>query len=166
MLSAGDGRLADGGGQQVRTDDVAADEVAAPFGTWKCLSASIRPRSLSSSSIPCQIAGLTDGGHDQVSFDVELELAFDRGLAVSFHFWHAKGLGATIVALDDLSGIQLAADVDAFTGGILDLVLGSRHFLDTGAGDQRHIGALRFADHGRIVSSLAEDDVSPDDPSR
>ena len=120
--------MADGGGEQVRADDVAAGEHA---GIALHLVVLVGGH-VALAGVELLDAGeihrLADGRDDQVGRDVllgaldhlDLELRADE---LGFALRHAQRRGAAVGAAHHADRRPAAADVDAFRPGLLDLVL-------------------------------------------
>ena len=68
----GDGRLADGGGEQVRADDVAGDEVPGPVGHAEERVGVDQAAAVVQLLQPVEVAALPDGGDQEIGLDLEL----------------------------------------------------------------------------------------------
>ena len=127
----GDGGLPDGGGQQMRTNDVARGEMT---GALRQLVIGIGIDQAASVIQLLQtlgkIAALADGRDDQIAFDIELGALNGLGPAVDhLALGHSQCGRATFGVDDHLDRHDAIQDLDAFTQGILDFVFGCGHFL-------------------------------------
>ena len=159
-----DGAVADGRGQQVRADDVAAGKHAGVALHLVVLVGRHRALAVVEHLQAGEVHRLADGRDDQVGRDVflraldvlDLQLAAgDLGLAAD----HAQGGGAAVGAAHHADRRVAAADGDAFGQGVLDLVPGGLHLVDREDGGQRHLGALLGRDRGDVVRHVAGNGV-------
>ena len=78
-----------------------------------------------------EVAGLADGGDDQVSFQIHFGARHLNRFAtrvVEFHY--AQRRGAAPVIENDLDRRECALNDDTFTLGVVDFVFGGVHFVD------------------------------------
>ena len=135
--------MANGGGEQIGLDGVAADknvrlahglEVLVYIGKIQVVLEHVEAR---------PVNRLTDGGDNEVAGNIVLRVLLRYHLLVDpVDFDHAQGSGHAVLILDDSDRGDTGLDLDALLDHGVHLVLGGGHFLDmTTVGDD-HLGAL------------------------
>ena len=115
----------------MRADDVASDENAL-FARHLVVFIGIHQAPVIAVGFQAfQVTGLTNGGNDKIAFDIEFRTFDHLGLAAGIvEFGDTQGLGTTVVTLDHLDRGQATLDIDTFTQGIVDFMLGRVHVFD------------------------------------
>ncbi len=155
----GDPGVADGGGQQVRLDGVAADEM--PFLDRRLVE---RIRVHQATAVvevleAGEVTGLPGGADDQAAFDIEFLAFLDRHFAAfPFDGNDAKRLGPAVVAEDHLHRRQAVVDFGPFGDDRVQFVLGRRGLGDRTPVNDPDIGALAPGGGSDVVDGVAEDD--------
>ena len=124
----GDGRLTDGGGEQVRADDVAGDEMTGPVGHAEERIGVDQTPAVVECLEPIEIAALPDGRHQQIRFDLELRaLAHHRPSVDHVALGHAQRPRPPVVGEHHLDRHHPGEHRHPFLQRILHLVLRRGH---------------------------------------
>ena len=153
----GDPGVADGGGQQVRLDDVAAGEHARLAGDLVVLVRADQSALILEFLQAGEIHRLAEGGNQQIAGDVEF------GSGLRHHFLvhpidldHPQRHGATIRAEHRRDRGDAGHDAHALARHRLDFVFGGRHFRYRPAVGDEHVRAFLLRRCGHVVFHLAE----------
>ena len=159
---SGNGTMADGGGEQMRLDDVAADENARLAGDLIIFVRRNRSLAIVEFFQAGKIDRLTDRGHDQIGRDIFLGAfnVFDvQAPADQFGFTanDTQPDRTAVVGAQHFDRCQPAANGNALGHRLLDLVLVGLHLVDVEDRRQRHLGTKLGGDFRHIVSDISQD---------
>ena len=153
-------RVADGRGQQMRANHVAANKDMLFAGVTVILVGFDQAIVVVELLDTREVDTLADSGHDQVGRQITFGACGDFGF-FAFHreVGNAQRNGATFLVQHTGNRRHTAENFNAFLLGVFDFMLGRVHLVDGGARHQHNLGTVTGRDRRDVVGHVAGDDV-------